>query len=65
LTPDTAHAVTISLQPTSWTLPAGNHLELIVDTVDLRFHSAAPAGSTLTMTSTASHPARLQVPVLG
>ncbi|MDT4931380.1 MAG: hypothetical protein QOF92_4247 [Pseudonocardiales bacterium] len=65
LTPDTAHAVTISLQPTSWTLPAGDHLELIVDTVDLRYHSAAPAGSTLTVTSTASHPATLQVPVLG
>lgn len=63
--PDTTASgdVTVSLRPTSWTVRAGDHLLLAVDTVDPRYASAAPAGSTLTLASSAAAPAVLRLPI--
>jgi putative CocE/NonD family hydrolase len=60
-----AQPVTIPLQPTRWTMPAGHHLALVVDTVDPRDAQAAPDGSTLTLASTRASPATLDVPTAG
>ena len=46
--------VSIALRPVSWTVPAGHHLVLIVDTADENFHSAEANGSTVTLSSPAS-----------
>jgi putative CocE/NonD family hydrolase len=62
LTATSAQAVTIDLQPIRWTVPPGDHLALVVDTVDPRYAQAAPIGSTLTLSSTTSMPATLDVP---
>ena len=35
---------------------------LVIDTVDPRWHAAEPAGSTITLSSTAAAPASLRVP---
>jgi predicted acyl esterase len=51
-------ALTIPLGPTSWTVATGHHVALVVDSVDARYLSAAPIGSTLTLSS----PATLDVP---
>jgi predicted acyl esterase len=60
-----AGPVGVILGPTAWTLPAGHRLMLVVDTVDARYRSAAPAGSTLTLRSTAAAPATLSVSLAG
>lgn len=59
----TPKPIGFALQPTSWTLPAGDHLSLAIDTVDPRYHSAAPTGSTITLSSFAASPATLGLPV--
>ena len=51
-------AVSMTLRPLSWTLSAGHHVALVVDTADDRYASAERAGSTLTLSS----PASLSVP---
>lgn len=65
LTAGSAQPVAIRLQPTRWTLPAGHHLALVVDTVDLRFAQAAPGGSTLTISSSPAAAAELGIPTSG
>jgi predicted acyl esterase len=50
--------LTIPLGPTSWTVATGHHVALVIDSVDARYRSAAPVGSTLTLSS----PATLDVP---
>jgi predicted acyl esterase len=62
--PDTisSGATTLTLHPTSWTVAAGHHIVLAIDTVDARYVSAAPSGSALTFSSTAAAPATLTVP---
>jgi hypothetical protein len=44
----------ITLRPLSWTLAAGHHLVLVVDTADTNFRSVESAGSTVTLSSPAS-----------
>lgn len=47
-------AASITLRPVSWTVPAGHHLMLIVDTADPAFASAEPAGTTVTLSAPAA-----------
>ncbi len=51
-------AVSMTLRPLAWTVAAGDHLSLVVDTADKRYASAEPDGSTLTLSS----PASLSIP---
>lgn len=45
---------TIKFRPMSWTVAAGHHAELVVDTVDSRYAAAEPAGTSVTLSSPAS-----------
>ncbi|HEX4722004.1 MAG TPA: alpha/beta fold hydrolase [Pseudonocardiaceae bacterium] len=51
----------VDLQPISWTVPAGDHLALVVDTVDPRYTSVSTVGSTVTFTSAAGDPSWLRI----
>jgi hypothetical protein len=51
------------MQPISWTVPGGNHLALVIDTVDDRYASLTPKGATVTIGSSAQHPAVFINPV--
>jgi predicted acyl esterase len=44
-------AVSITLRPVSWTVSAGHHLMLVVDTADPAYGPAEAAGSTVTLSS--------------
>jgi putative CocE/NonD family hydrolase len=46
--------VAITLRPVSWTVAAGHHVVLVVDTADKNFQAVEPTGSTLTLSSPAS-----------
>jgi putative CocE/NonD family hydrolase len=59
----TPRPTTISMQPISWTVPSGNHLALVIDTVDARYESLTPKGATVTVGSSAQHPAVFVNPV--
>ncbi|WP_143168292.1 CocE/NonD family hydrolase [Jatrophihabitans endophyticus] len=60
---DAAKPVTVDTEPIDWTLAAGHTLTVVVDTVEPRWNQVAPAGSTLTLSSSAATPARLTVPL--
>jgi predicted acyl esterase len=60
--PGVPRTVDIGLEPISWEVPAGHHLELVVDTVDPRFRGASQPGTTVTFGSPADDPAWLRVP---
>jgi predicted acyl esterase len=60
-TPGRAVDVDIDLQPISWTVPAGDHLALVVDTVDPRYASVSSPGSTVTFASPAGDPSWLRI----
>lgn len=62
-TPGVAQAANIELDPISWTVPAGHHLSLVIDSVDARYLGRSVPGSTITLSSSASDPATLSVPV--
>ncbi len=62
-TPGHALAVDVALEPISWTVAAGHHLSLVIDTVDPRYLSVSVPGSTVSFSSTAADPATLQVPL--
>jgi predicted acyl esterase len=62
LRPDTAATVDIAMQPIAWTLAAGEHVALVIDTVDPHFTSRTPVGATVTVSSTAADPAVLSAP---
>jgi predicted acyl esterase len=62
LKPNAGKAVTIPLQPTSWTVPSGDHVALVIDTVDDRYTSLTPKGAKVTVGSDTHHPASLVVP---
>lgn len=59
----TAKPVSVDLQPVSWTVPAGHHVTLVIDTVDPRWHAAEKAGTTLTLSSTTGDPASVAFPI--
>jgi predicted acyl esterase len=47
-------AATIVFRPTSWTVVAGHHVELVIDTVDARYAAAEPSATKVTLSSPAS-----------
>lgn len=49
--PGTRQQVAIHLQPTAWTVRAGHHLSLVIDTVDPRFTSVGTKGTAVTLSS--------------
>lgn len=61
--PGAATAVDINLAPIAWTLPAGHHLTLLINTVSQRYTTLGKDGQTVTFSSPASDPSRLTVPV--
>ena len=62
LKPNAGKAVTIPLQPTAWTVPSGDHVALVIDTVDDRYTSLTKKGAKVTAGSDPHHPATLIVP---
>jgi predicted acyl esterase len=62
VTPGAPRTVDLGLEPISWDVPAGHHLELVVDTVDPRYRGESQPGSTVTFGSPAGDPAWLRVP---
>jgi putative CocE/NonD family hydrolase len=62
LDPGTPRVVSLSLTPTSWTVPAGDHVALVLGTVDARWGSQNTPASTLTVSSSASSTAELSLP---
>ncbi|MFC9693192.1 CocE/NonD family hydrolase [Kribbella sp. NPDC056951] len=62
-TPGKAVTIDLRLEATSWEVPAGHHLVLVVDTVDPRYLGRSSVGSSVTFSSPASDPAQLTVPV--
>lgn len=54
--------VTITMQPTSWTVPQGDHLTVVIDTVDGRYTSLTPPGATITVSASAAHPTYFTLP---
>jgi predicted acyl esterase len=63
VSPAVAHPVDIALEPIAWTVPAGHHLSLMIDTVDPRYLSLNTPGSTVILSSSSDDPATLSVPV--
>ncbi|MGQ0839431.1 CocE/NonD family hydrolase [Actinokineospora sp.] len=61
-TPGQARTLDLQLEPTSWTVPRGHHLTLVVDTVDLRYQGKSSLGHTLTFSSPSGSPSTLTVP---
>jgi hypothetical protein len=61
----TSKAVTLTLAPTAWTIRARDHLSVVIDTVDPRWSSQTPVGSTITVSSPTADPATLSVPIYG
>ncbi|MBO2454832.1 acetylxylan esterase [Actinomadura barringtoniae] len=59
--PGKPRAINVSFEPVSWTVPAGHHLALVVDTTDVRYRTMSKSG-TVTLTSPAKDPSRLTVP---
>ncbi|MFF0345258.1 alpha/beta fold hydrolase [Kribbella sp. NPDC004875] len=62
-TPGKAVPLDVTLEATSWEVPAGHHLALVVDTVDPRYLGRSTVGSTVTFSSPAGDPSWVRVPV--
>lgn len=58
-----AKTLDLRLEATSWEVPAGHHLVLVVDTVDPRYLGRSSLGSTVSFSSPANDPAYLSVPI--
>jgi predicted acyl esterase len=65
LTSSTATPLSIDLTPTAWTLPTGDRLMVVIDTVDGRWSSQSPLGSTIEVSSTLPNPASLSLAPTG
>jgi predicted acyl esterase len=63
LKPGKAKSVTVDLQPASYTIPVGDRIALVIDAADPRYQSLAPAGTKITVSSTAGAPAWLGLPL--
>lgn len=61
--PGATQAANIQLGPIAWTVAAGHHLSLVIDSTDARYLGRSVPGSTITLSSTAADPATLTVPV--
>jgi hypothetical protein len=48
---------------TSWEVPAGHHLVLVIDTVDPRYLGHSTIGTSLTFSSPPADPSWIAIPV--
>jgi predicted acyl esterase len=62
-TPGQAQTLDLRLEATSWDMPAGSKLALVVDTVDIRYSGVSQLGGTVAFSSPASSPSVLTVPL--
>ncbi|HEY9336212.1 MAG TPA: alpha/beta fold hydrolase [Kribbella sp.] len=62
-TPGKAVPLDVGLEATSWEVPAGHHLVLVVDTVDPRYLGRSVLGSTVTFSSPVGDPSWISVPM--
>lgn len=62
-TPGVAQTLDLRLEATSWDIPAGRRLVLVVDTEDPRYASASRLGGTLGFSSPAANPSTLSLPL--
>jgi putative CocE/NonD family hydrolase len=62
LTAQATKQVSIAMQPTSWSVPAGDRLVLVLDTADPHYQSLTPPGTTITVTSNKKDTAAFSVP---
>ncbi|MFI6833529.1 CocE/NonD family hydrolase [Kribbella sp. NPDC050241] len=60
-TPGKAVPIDVRLEATSWEVPAGNHLVLVVDTVDPRYLGRSTLGTSVTFSSPASDPSWISI----
>lgn len=60
-TPRLGAPVDVALETIAYTVPAGHHLAVVIDTVDAKFASFSSVGQTVTFTSPVSDPARLVI----
>jgi len=61
--PGQARTLDLRLEATSWDIPVGSRLALVVDTVDVRYAGTSQLGGTLTFSSPAGSPSVLTVPL--
>ena len=61
--PGQATTLDLRLEASSWNIPAGSRLTLVVDTVDLRYAGISQLGGAVTFSSPASAPSVLKVPL--
>ncbi|MDR2961756.1 MAG: prolyl oligopeptidase family serine peptidase [Stenotrophomonas sp.] len=62
-TPGQAQTLDLRLEASSWNLPAGSRLTLVIDTVDLRYAGISQLGGAVTFSSPAASPSLLKVPL--
>lgn len=62
-TPGEPVPIDLRLEATSWEVPAGHHLVLVVDTVDPRYLGRSAIGKTVTFSSPAGDPSSISIPV--
>jgi predicted acyl esterase len=60
-TPGQASTLDLRLEASSWNIPAGSRLTLVIDTVDLRYAGVSQLGGTVTFSSPANAPSVLRV----
>jgi len=61
--PGAPRTLDIELEATSWEIPAGRKLVLVVDTVDPRYAGASRLGGNVVFSSPVSSPSTLTVPL--
>ncbi len=61
--PGVAQNLDLRLEATSWDIPPGRRLVLVVDTADARYAGASRIGGTVSFSSPAASPATLTVPL--
>lgn len=62
-TPGQPRTLDVRLEATSWDIPAGSRLTLVVDTVDLRYAGVSQLGGRLSFSSPKTSPSVLKVPL--
>lgn len=61
--PGQAKTIELQLEASSWDIPSGSRLALVIDTVDLRYTGLSQAGATVAFSSPAATPSILKVPL--
>lgn len=62
LTPGVGVALKLQFQPVAWTIPAGHHVSLVIDSLDHRWSTTTVSKTVLTLSSTTTAPAQLVLP---